>query len=539
MNETRFLIVVIAMFFVVSCFSQNHLETQKIAIIQGEYWWGGAVSDGISMPFKTGFSYDMYGNNKGNQVQPLLISNRGRVIWSEEPFKFTFKNDEIQIVSHRAIQLDSAGNTLKEAYGFASGKYFPASGELPDELLFSAPQYNTWIELVYDQNQEDILEYARGIIRHGFPPGVLMIDDNWQEDYGKWNFHPGRFPNPREMIRELHDLGFKVMLWVCPFVSPDSDIYRELAQKGYFLMNGNEVKTYGAPWIEQGQPAMIHWWNGVSALLDLSHPGTQDWFKGELKHLVDDFDIDGFKLDAGDSYFYPDDLVSYEKGLTPNDHTALFGQIGLDFPLNEYRAMWKMAGLPLAQRLSDKGHNWSDLSLLIPNITTQGLLGYNFTCPDMIGGGEFNSFRNTATIDQELIVRSAQTHALMPMMQFSVAPWRILDNIHLQAVKKSVELRQQFTSEIMDLVKTSAITGEPVVRTMEYVFPNQGFVDTKDQFMLGNDLLVAPVLIKGARSKWVSLPKGRWKAHTGKVYEGDTKIEIEAPLEILPYFRKM
>ncbi|MCG8514154.1 MAG: hypothetical protein MI740_08435, partial [Halanaerobiales bacterium] len=101
--------------------------------------------------------------------------------------------------------------------------------------------YNTWIELMYDQNQEDILKYAHDIIDNGFPPGVLMIDDNWQEDYGKWDFYPSRFSNPKAMMDELHNLGFKVMMWVCPFVSPDCDVYRDLASKGAFLINADKV----------------------------------------------------------------------------------------------------------------------------------------------------------------------------------------------------------------------------------------------------------------------------------------------------------
>ena len=85
---------------------------------------------------------------------------------------------------------------------------------IPDELLFTHPQYNTWIELMYDQNEEDILEYARAIIDNGYPPGVLMIDDNWQENYGIWKFSPRRFKDPKGMMDELHAMGFKVMLWV-------------------------------------------------------------------------------------------------------------------------------------------------------------------------------------------------------------------------------------------------------------------------------------------------------------------------------------
>ena len=56
---------------------------------------------------------------------------------------------------------------------------------MPPELFFSVPQYNTWIELTYNQNQKDILRYARAIVDNGMPPGIIMIDDNWQEDYGK------------------------------------------------------------------------------------------------------------------------------------------------------------------------------------------------------------------------------------------------------------------------------------------------------------------------------------------------------------------
>ncbi|WP_233530463.1 glycoside hydrolase family 31 protein [Gelidibacter salicanalis] len=519
---------------------ENKSPTRTIPILPDELWWGGAVNDGYSMPYQEGFSYNMYGDNKGNQVQPLLISNKGRVIWSEEPFQFTFLENAIAIQDAKGEILQStAGKTLKEAFDFASSNYFPADGKIPHELLFTAPQYNTWIELMYNQNQKDILAYAHAIIDNGFPPGVLMIDDTWQENYGKWNFHPERFPDPKAMMTELHGLGFKVMLWVCPFVSPDSDEYRELAKDDLFLRNPKDAKIAAAPWIEPSQPAMIYWWNGASAVLDLSNPKAETWFKDELNRLVTEYKVDGFKLDAGDFYFYPDHLISYKEGTSPNDQSALFGEIGLDFPLNEYRAMWKMAGKPLAQRLSDKGHNWKDLQTLIPNITGQGLMGYAFSCPDMIGGGEFSSFLNTKTIDQELIVRSAQVHALMPMMQFSVAPWRILDTEHLDAVKETVELRKKFTPYIMSLTKEAAKTGRPIVRTMEYVFPDQSFETMKHQFMLGDNLLVAPVLNKNITKKEIQLPNGKWKDASGKTYKGGRTITVETSLTTLPYFEKI
>ena len=83
-----------------------------------------------------------------------------------------------------AMEKVKAGKTLREAYMAAQAKYFPANGQLPDTLFFTMPQYNTWIELMYNQNQEDILKYAHAIIDNGFPAGVLMIDDSWQENFG-------------------------------------------------------------------------------------------------------------------------------------------------------------------------------------------------------------------------------------------------------------------------------------------------------------------------------------------------------------------
>ena len=136
------------------------------------------------------------------------------------------------------------------------------------------------------------------------------------------------------------------------------------------------------------------------------------------------YQVDGFKFDGGDSYFYKG-VTASQASVAQYAHSELYGRIGLDYPLNEYRAMWKMGGQALGERLSDKAHSWADLQKLVPDMILEGLMGYPFSCPDMIGGGQFTSFLpGSSTIDQELIVRSAQCQALMPMMQFSVALWR-------------------------------------------------------------------------------------------------------------------
>ncbi len=515
-------------------FAQN-VTNQKL-------WWAGITSQGHLMPVDGSYEANTINNTYGNQAQPLLLSNRGDVIWSEKPFGFKISNNEVTVVQAEGeVLIVKAGTTLRSAYQYASENFFPPQGILPDELLFSKPQYNTWIELMYDQNQKDVLKYAHDLIDNGFPPGVLMIDDNWQEDYGKWDFHPGRFPDPKAMMNELDSLGFKVMLWVCPFVSPDCDVYRSLASKGAFLVNDlGQKQNNTMPTVDfrgNAKPEIVSWWNGYSAVLDLSNQVAKEWFKSQLDFLQEEYGVGGFKFDAGDARYY---VNGRSKGnVTPNDQASLFGEIGLDYPLNEYRAMWKMGGQPLVERLRDKAHNWNDLRKLVPSMLLQGIMGYYFNCPDLIGGGEFTSFLRTATIDQELIVRSAQCHALMPMMQFSVAPWRVLDEKHFAAVKKAVKTRDKFVGYILEEAKKTSRSGEPTIRSLEYSYPGNGYGKINQQFLIGDKLLVAPVIEKGVKVHKVFLPEGKWKAFDGKSYRGGKEIEIAVTLDDIPYFEKL
>ena len=507
---------------------QTNQTTIKLA--PGERWWGGAVNEGHKMPFGTApYALDLYGTSVGNQCSPLLLSDQGRYVWSEKPYRFEFTAGNLTITHpYGPVTVEKSGKSLAEAYRGAAAKHFPPSGKMPDPVLFSRPQFNTWIELVYNQNQVDILKYAHAVVDNGFPHGVVMIDDNWQRYYGNFDFKAERFPDPKAMVDELHRLGFKVMLWVCPFVSPDSAEFRKLRADNLFLVEKTGART---------RPLMIEWWNGFSAVLDFSNPAAVRWFNEQLSGVQSRYGIDGFKFDAGDSEYYPGSAVSYQK-LLPNEQTELFGKIGVGYPLNEFRAMWKMGGQPLAERLRDKNHSWTDLQKLIPHSFMESLIGHSFTCPDLIGGGEYESFRNLASYDQDLVVRSAQCQALMPMMQFSAAPWRVLDKARLEAVKQAVDTRQRFVPYILELAEKAARTGEPIVAPLEYFYPNQGFAEIKDEFMLGDRILVAPVVNKGQSPRKVVLPAGQWKSDDGRVYDGGKEITVDAPIERLPYFEK-
>ena len=530
--------------------------TRTVRMLPGEKWWGLCSAFGREMPFTeaTAFACDLRVENYGHQSLSLLCSDRGRAIWCPEPVGARIAGGEIALESDAGgiVLEESAGRNLAEAFRFASARWFPPAGGEPELLYFSAPQCNTWIELTYHQNERDVLAYARSMLDNGVPPGVFMIDDTWQLGYGTWEFNPRRFPDPKGMMGKLHAMGYKVLLWMCPFVSMDTPEYRRIAfgsnpddvrgwpTKGGFLVSSRTPGWGGVP-----PPAPVEWWNGKSALLDFTHPNAVAWFTEQLDRLVRDFGADGFKFDGGGVHFYAgregtegasQRTFAHDPSASPAAQSALYGAFALKYRGSEYRNGFGFAGKPVIMRLHDKPHTWDALRRLVPDMLAAGLVGCPFICPDMIGGGEWTAFLPGAPFDPELFLRSAQVHALCPMMQISASPWRVLSAEHQAVFRGVVALRQRFAPRFVDLAKASARTGEPMMRPLEYVFPGCGCGEIRDEFLMGDDLLVAPVLEKGAAARRVVLPPGRWRADDGARFDGPAVVEVPAPLGRLPHF---
>ena len=519
--------------------SGTSAETLSVKMLEGENWWGAANYFGSKMPFteKSTLNVDLRKRGFANQFASMLISDKGRVVWCEDQTAITITNGTIKMVcgTTAPVLLEKGGNNLKDAFLHAANKWFPSTGRTPDLLFFSAPQYNTWIELTYNQNEKDILAYAQSMLDNGLPPGVLMIDDTWQAGYGDWRFEPTRFKDPKGMMDKLHAQGFKVILWMCPWVSMDIPAFRRIA----WGTNPNDVKGYptkGGFLMDGTKPAATRWWNGYSALLDLTHPNAQSWFKEQLDGLVRDFGADGFKFDGGAVDNYAQGFGTYDKTASSGDQVLAYAKYCLEYPVCEYRNAWRFQGQPVVERLHDKGHEWSELQKLVPDMIGGGLLGHPFMCPDMIGGGSWTAFLPGAPFDAELFVRSAQVHALCPMMQFSASPWRVLNKEHQQIIRDTVAIRQKFAARFVDLARASGHTGEPMLRNLEYNYPGMGYAAVRDQFMMGTDLLVAPVVEKGQTERKVVIPPGTWIADDGETVVGPKTVTVKAPLSRLPYF---
>ena len=499
---------------------------EKYLLEKDEYFYGGAINDGIHMPFdiNSEYSIDLNVWHSGNQATSILFSSKGTIFYSKYPFKFEF-NRGVLTIDGKEIKKVKTKETLRDSNNYICENIFDKCDNVPDIALFYEPQFNTWIEMEWDCTQAKVMKYAKKIIKEGYKPGVLMIDDCWCHDYGVWCFDYKKFPNPKKMIKELHKLGFKVMLWICPFISLDSKVFRENLSKDIYVKNSKD-EVY-----------ISHWWNGYSAVLDLTNEDARIWIKEQLDFLINEYEVDGFKLDACDPEYYTGD-VKFKNSNDISDQARIWCEIGENYRLSELRVGFNNGISSVAHRLRDKNHSWDNdgLNTLIPNAIALGMFGYPFICPDMIGGGMVPDFhREGFQFDEELFIRYAQVSSLFPMMQFSLSPWRCLSKANQKICLETSELHQKYISEIINLLD-NAKKGIPIIRSVAYNENDSKYSLIKDQFFFGDDILVCPQ-VKKQDKREVILPKGIWYDEKGNRYEEGRYI-IDTPLNRLPIFKR-
>ncbi|MBO7187487.1 MAG: glycoside hydrolase [Clostridia bacterium] len=519
------------------------MKTLKFQMLPNELWWGGSVAYALKQPFDLTTNIKLNVEETGeNQSAPFFISSMGRYIWDDSPIRSIEFNDGTVTLDGTNPVLVKAGDCLKDAYFDAMRNHFPFEDKELPEIFFRTAQYNTWMEFTYYPTQQSVLNYAHAIVDNGYKPGVLMIDEGWHIGYGTWEFDFHKFPNPKAMVDELHELGFKVMLWVVPYVTPDGRDFLDHKDKWICDIMGKpfEPRLLRQP---NGEVAILKWWNGYSAVLNLCEEADRKYLDSKLLHLINDYGVDGFKFDGGN-------IASFSKHLwmtPPPEKTAeelnlAWNEFGAKYTYHEYKDTYNKGGKATIQRICDRAHSWGDngLGSLIPTALMQGLLGYPYLCPDMIGGGSWApTVDPNFKCDEELFVRMAQCSALFPMMQFSWAPWRVLSKESQELCLKASKLHDKFASIIVELVKKARKTGAPILQMMEFYAPHKGYARITDQFMLGDSILVCPVIQKGVRVRKAVLPSGTWEYCDGTIYQGDTVVEVSAPLDTLPYFRKI
>jgi alpha-glucosidase (family GH31 glycosyl hydrolase) len=397
----------------------------------------------------------------------------------------------------------------------------------PPAELFTRPTWTTWARYKTAINADRLLDFAREIIAHGYPHHALEIDDKWQVHYGDYAFDPARFADPRGLIEALHRMGFSVTAWVHPFIEPKAQAYADCATRGLLVRDS------------AGEPYPVRWWQGQGGLLDVSNPRALEWFFGNLRRLQAETGLDGFKFDAGEGIYLPAEAATHAP-MERNEYAQRYVEaIAQHHTLCEVRSGWFNQRAPVFFRQWDKTTNWSHangLRSVIPGALSLSLTGYPFVLPDMIGGNAY-----AETPDAELMIRWTQLNALLPAMQFSLAPWDYGEAC-AAICRRYAELHAVFAPRIVRLAEHAARTGEPILRPVFWLAPHdEDAWLCDDEFLLGDEVLVAPVAHAGARRRDIYLPPGEWRDYwTGASFSGPVTLrDFSAPLEVLPLFERI
>jgi len=414
---------------------------------------------------------------------------------------------------------------LPAAYLDALGVIGHPTATPPDPLL-AAPIWTTWAKYKADINAERVLAFARAIRAHDYPGATLEIDDRWQAAYGATEFDPQRFPDPAGLVATLREQGFATTLWITPFLSADTANAEEAWRSGYL------VKRAG------GLPYPVRWWQGEACLLDLTKPAARDWWAAKLKALQAATGIAGYKFDAGEANFLPADAVTH-RAIERSEYSRLWADFAAEhFPYGEARCGWRGQRNAILYRQWDKFSTWGEdngLASVITQALALGLLGYPFVLPDMVGG---NAYGNT--VSPELMIRWTQACAPMLAIQFSIPPWELGESVDA-ICRRYAELHVTLAPRRLAAARQATVDGTPPIRPMIWAAPDRAeAAGIADQYLLGDDLLVAPVLIEGQSARDIWLPPGRWRDYWSNAgFAGGWLRDYPAPLDVLPMFLRL
>jgi len=414
--------------------------------------------------------------------------------------------------------------------------YGPRRSVPPMDLL-EKPIWTTWAKYGPEINAEKVLTYAQEICDRNLPRSVLEIDDMWSPKYGDFDFDETKFPDPKAMVDKLHEMGFQVTLWIIPFAQADSNAVNDEATSKHFMAN------------EAGEVGLFQWWQPYDVGgLDVFNDEACEWFVGRLKRLQRLYGIDGYKFDAGEGNFIPPNSILATNCSTPAEYTRRWvTKVASRFPVSEIRSTVQGCQ-PIAPlvRVLDKYSVWdlqNGLASVVTSSLTSSILGYPFSLPDMIGGNAYFD----AHPDAQLMIRWAQLSAALPTLQYSIAPWdhgTECDELCTLAMKWRTEL---FWGHIEKCIPSASSSYEPIVRPMWWIdTDNTDVRDCNDQFLIGNDLLIAPVVVKDATERNVHFPKGQWKRielpgtknQDEKIFSGGETALVHAALNEMPVYER-
>ena len=406
-----------------------------------------------------------------------------------------------------------------------------------------------------------VRELAHQFREKRIPADVIYLDIDYMDEFRVFTWNQAHFPEPKRLIEELKADGFHLVVIIDPGVKVDESyfVYCNGRDEGHFCRTA------------EGDEFQARVWPGTCAFPDFTNPTVRTWF-GNLYEQHLDEGVSGFWNDMNEPSVFPpadtqQDVFDLPEKTFPlsirhngegheSDHARYHNVYGMQMARTTYEAIRRLrsdqrpfvltrAGFAGVQRYAaiwtgDNVSTWQHLALSIPMLCNLSVSGVPFVGSD-IGGFAGES-------SNELFTRWLQAAALTPFCRAHAEigtcdrePWS--HGEQFEAINRaSIELRYQLLPYLYSLFYEHEQNGTPVMRPLWFDYPlDQRTYDIEDQFLVGSDLLVAPVLSEGAVNRSIYFPSGNeWRDWwTGMLYEGGSELEVDAPIDRLPLFIRL
>ncbi|MDE5849404.1 MAG: DUF5110 domain-containing protein [Muribaculaceae bacterium] len=395
-------------------------------------------------------------------------------------------------------------------------------------------------------NQNEAYGAIDSLKQRDYPVDGMVLDLYWygvETDMGRLEWDKKQWPDHRKMLADMNAKGIHVVPIHQPYINKTG------AMDNYSLLEEKGLLTKDAT----GKTKDVTTWVGDAGMFDIANPSTREWMWERMKPLTAE-GLSGWWGDLGEPEVHPLEIV-HANGETAEEYHNVYGNewskmiydgLRKDFP--EMRPMLMMRGGTTGlQRYgvfpwtSDVSRSWGGLQAQNKLMLNSGLSGLGYMSND-VGGFAVDPAK---PYDPELYVRWVQAGTFSPILRTHAQDRP--EPYHYPAqeaiIKKFIRMRYEWLPYNYTLAYENSAFGMPLMRTLNFHGDNEDkdkYADIHDEYLWGEEVLVAPVMTPGARSRKVVFPEGTWVDwnNPAKTYRGGTTATVGAPLNTLPLFVK-
>lgn len=477
-------------------------------------------------------------------VQPTFVSSEHYYVHVDGScyMEFDFrKSDATTLYMRKACPIEIGyGDTFTDVSYYLS-ESIGRQRELPDWLYDG-------VVLGIQEGCEVVDKKLQSAFAHNIPVSAVWCQD-WsgcrRTGFGyqvmwNWVYDDSLYPKLQENIKRWKEQGVRFLGYINPFLAIEKEIYAYAKEHGYCVKD------------KKGEDYLVTITTFPAAMVDFTNPKAYSWYKSLIKENMIGIGMSGWMADFGE--YLPPDCVLYS-GANPKlihnewpaiwarmnreaieecgmkDEVFFFTRAGYTGSVKDSAMMWN----------GDQHVDWSvddGLPSVIPATLSLAMSGYGITHSDAGGYTTIMHMRRT----KELLMRWEEMNAFSPLLRTHEGNQPVnnvqfdYDEELLNHLSRFAEIHVSLKPYLVDAVEQQITKGTPVMRPIFYHYEEEKAFTECTEYLLGRDLLVAPILEEGARERMVYLPDDRWiHVFTGKDYEGGNYL-IDSPMGMPPVF---